>query len=207
MIDIGKIGPDYIPGHAHADTFSFLLYLDKNPVIVDTGTSTYDKNELRLAQRATRAHNTVEIDGRNQSEVWGGFRVARRAEVTPMEETLGRICAYHNGYQRLAGQPIHFRTWRFYENGLEVNDEIKGVFREAVARFHFHPNVQILPSTESYNSGIIRLPDASVVRWRISMGIGKMIETTYHPRFNISQPNLCLEIQFTGPSAGIKFTW
>lgn len=37
------IGPDYIPGHAHADTFNYELRIDGVPFIVDTGISTYNK--------------------------------------------------------------------------------------------------------------------------------------------------------------------
>ena len=81
LVDIGKIGPDYQPGHAHSDTFNFELHLNKSPIIVDTGISTYDKNKIRQNQRSTFSHNTVMIKNFEQSEVWGGFRVGRRAKV------------------------------------------------------------------------------------------------------------------------------
>ena len=86
IVDVGDIGPDYIPGHAHSDTFNFLLYVDKLPVIVDTGISTYEKNNRRQYERSTKAHNTVQINDLDQSEVWGGFRVAKRAYITDLEE-------------------------------------------------------------------------------------------------------------------------
>ncbi|MEG2556749.1 MAG: alginate lyase family protein, partial [Odoribacter sp.] len=47
VFDVGKIGPDYQPGHSHADTFSFELHINGRPVIVDTGTSTYEANAVR----------------------------------------------------------------------------------------------------------------------------------------------------------------
>jgi uncharacterized heparinase superfamily protein len=207
LVDVGKIGPDYIPGHAHADTFGFLLYIGNKPVIVDTGISTYDNNAMRHAQRATRAHNTVEIDGQNQSEVWGSFRVARRARVSILEDTIDSISACHNGYRRLPGKPVHFRTWRFLESGLEIEDRIKGAFNEAVSRFHFHPDTKTETSGGGSNSGTIRLSDSGPVTWQVTNGQGRLIETTYHPKFNISQPNRCLEVRFSGPTSGIRFTW
>lgn len=79
LLDVAPIGPDYLPGHAHADTLSFELSLFGERVIVNGGTSRYGSGPERLAERGTAAHSTVQIDGADSSEVWGGFRVARRA--------------------------------------------------------------------------------------------------------------------------------
>ena len=77
--DAAVIGPDYQPGHAHADTLSFELSVDGERLISNSGTSTYERGAQRTYERSTRAHNTVEVDGENSSEVWAAFRVARRA--------------------------------------------------------------------------------------------------------------------------------
>src|SRR5450759_4718040 len=79
IADVGEIGPAYLPGHAHADTLSFELSLHGRRVLVNGGTSTYESGDERLRQRGTAAHNTVVVDGQDSSEVWGSFRVARRA--------------------------------------------------------------------------------------------------------------------------------
>ncbi|MEY6432337.1 heparinase II/III-family protein [Thioalkalicoccus limnaeus] len=63
----------------HADTLSFELSLFGQRTIVNGGTSRYGSGPERLAERSTAAHSTVQIDGADSSEVWGGFRVARRA--------------------------------------------------------------------------------------------------------------------------------
>ncbi|MCC7279666.1 MAG: heparinase II/III-family protein [Chromatiaceae bacterium] len=81
ILDVAPIGPDYLPGHAHADTLSFELSLFGQRVIVNGGTSRYGSGPERLAERGTAAHSTVQLDGVDSSEVWGGFRVARRARV------------------------------------------------------------------------------------------------------------------------------
>src|SRR5690606_32405858 len=86
FIDVGNIGPAYQPGHAHSDTFNFELYVNKNPVIVDAGISTYEKNDLRQLQRSTVSHNTVKIGDNDQSQVWGGFRVGNRARIISIKE-------------------------------------------------------------------------------------------------------------------------
>jgi hypothetical protein len=61
ICDVGKIGPDYQPGHAHADTFSFVMNIHNRAVIVDTGCSTYEWGKLRDEERGTASHNTVVI--------------------------------------------------------------------------------------------------------------------------------------------------
>ena len=70
MLDVGPIGPDYLPGHAHADTLSFELSLHGRRVLVNSGTSVYGIGAERLRQRGTAAHNTLTVDGADSSEVW-----------------------------------------------------------------------------------------------------------------------------------------
>jgi uncharacterized heparinase superfamily protein len=55
VANVGSVGPDYQPGHAHADTFSFELHVHSQPIIVDTGTSTYETNARRQWERSTTA--------------------------------------------------------------------------------------------------------------------------------------------------------
>jgi uncharacterized heparinase superfamily protein len=79
LLDVAAIGPDYIPGHAHADTLSFEWSLFGQRVLVNSGISEYGVSAERLRQRGTAAHNTVVVNDESSSEVWSGFRVARRA--------------------------------------------------------------------------------------------------------------------------------
>ena len=73
FLDVAQVGPDYLPAHAHADTLSFEMSLFGQRVFVNSGTSCYGQGEERRQERATSAHNTVEINGENSSEVWGAF--------------------------------------------------------------------------------------------------------------------------------------
>ena len=108
-MDIGPIGPDYIPGHAHADTFNFEFLYKKRPIIVDIGISTYEKNSRRQTERSTEYHNTIRIDEKDSSEVWGGFRVGRRAKITSYNEEKNKITATHDGYKRMGA--LHSRSF------------------------------------------------------------------------------------------------
>lgn len=142
LIDIGNIGPDYLPGHAHCDTFSFELHIDKKPLIVDTGISTYEANALRLQQRRTAAHNTVAIENYEQSEIWGSFRVARRAYVENVKENYDNISASQNGYKRIGA--IHTRCFKFLDDRIIIQDLIisQNNYR-CFSYLHFHPEVAV----------------------------------------------------------------
>ncbi|GAC1522293.1 MAG: hypothetical protein NVS2B8_03340 [Vulcanimicrobiaceae bacterium] len=102
VIDCGDPGPTYQPGHAHADCLSYELALDGRRVVVDTGVHDYEPTAARSYARSTAAHNTVTIDGRSQCELWGTFRMARRAR--PIDPHL----ATSDGEARFAGGCVGF---------------------------------------------------------------------------------------------------
>lgn len=154
LFDAAPVGPDYLPGHAHADTLSFELSHGAQRVICNSGTSRYGRSEMRHWERSTAAHNTVEIDGENSSEVWDGFRVARRAyPVGPScaEEgkTLRAVCT-HDGYTRLRGRPLHRRTIEVSEGAVRWTDEVTGEgAHRVVGRIPLHPSVRAERLSES----------------------------------------------------------
>ncbi len=199
FLDVAPIGPDHLPGHAHADTLTFELSFHGQRFIVDSGISCYGVSAERLRQRSTTAHNTVEIDGENSSEVWGGFRVARRAYPQNLEivENPGAeilVRCSHDGYTRLPGKPVHRREWKFSDRGFCVTDFIAGRFTRAVSRFHFHPQIHV--ECEGENKGHCALPDGKKIRWSVEGGKAEVTASTYHPEFGVGLPNRCLEIHF-----------
>lgn len=80
LADVGPIGA-YVPGHGHCDSLSFEWWVDTVPLVVDSGTRTYERGAERTASRETRAHNTIVLDGREQHEIWAAYRVGRRSAV------------------------------------------------------------------------------------------------------------------------------
>lgn len=209
VLDIGRIGPDYLPGHAHADTLAFELSLHGRRVLVNTGTSCYGNSPERLRQRGTAAHNTVVVDGQDSSEVWGGFRVARRARPLDLkvERSDGQtqVTCAHDGYRRLPGRPIHRRRWQMGEGRLTVADRLEGRPSVAVARYHFHPD--LYPDSPAPDRGVVRLANGRTLGWTVSQGQGRLVDSAYHPRFGISIPNRCLEVHFAGAEASVDFHW
>ena len=152
LADVGAACPDELPAHAHADTFGCLLHVDGVPLLVDTGTSTYAPGPARDYERSTAAHNTVEVDGANSTEVWGAFRAARRARVhnvvAQADQGVLRVEAAHDGFRALPGRPWHRRRWSLTEAGLQVDDLILGSgTHTTVVRWHFAPGsaLQLVP--------------------------------------------------------------
>jgi uncharacterized heparinase superfamily protein len=148
LFDAAPVGPDYQPGHAHADTLAFELSMGKQRLISNSGTSTYERGAQRAYERATSAHNAVEIDGENSSEVWASFRVARRAYPIDRNVDLAgpvqRASCAHDGYRRLLGSPIHKRSLELTEDGLRWVDRVEGTGsgeRSIVGYIPLHPGV------------------------------------------------------------------
>jgi uncharacterized heparinase superfamily protein len=194
LVDAAPIGPSYLPGHAHADTLSFEMSLHGQRVMVNSGTSCYGSGLERQRQRGTAAHNTLVIDGQDSSEVWGGFRVARRAHVHLLncaETADGALVeASHDGYRRLPGRNLHRRSWLLNHGSLEIEDEVTGMFDHAEIRFHLHPEIAVLES--SVRKVSLRLPDGNIVQVLIQGGNFLVEQTTWHPYFGVATPNTCL---------------
>jgi uncharacterized heparinase superfamily protein len=148
LMDCGPIGPGYQPGHAHCDTLSFELSLDGRRVIVDSGCRQYIDGPIRQYNRGSMGHNSLIIDGENQSEVWGAHRVARRARpvmARSFEDGESLICeGAHDGYTRLPGKPVHSRRILWKGSRIEILDAVEGLGTHDIElRLHVHPNISI----------------------------------------------------------------
>ena len=141
FVDVGNVGPSYQPGHAHSDTLSFILHVNNKPIFVDTGISTYEKNQKRQTERQTSAHNTVLINNEDQTQVWGGFRVAKRAQVINLREGFDFVQAEHDGYKSLGVR--HLRKFLIDKSLVQIKDTIVNHSNyNQKAYFHLHPNLK-----------------------------------------------------------------
>jgi uncharacterized heparinase superfamily protein len=148
LADIGLPCPRDLPAHAHADTLSCLVYVDGEPLLIDTGTSTYAPGATRDRERSTAAHNTVELDGRDSTEVWGAFRAGRRARVRGVSARADygtvTIEAAHDGYRGLRGRPMHHRRWALCARELRIDDTVTGSGRHrVVVRWQLAPGARL----------------------------------------------------------------
>ncbi|OOF02130.1 hypothetical protein BZG80_13270 [Salinivibrio sp. MA440] len=209
VLDVGRVGPDYQPGHAHADTLSFELSLFAQRVLVNSGISQYGEGIERQQQRATSAHNTVEVDGHNSSEVWAGFRVARRAK--PIDLSIKnnshrvQIKAAHDGYQRLRGKVTHQRQWIANPSSLVIEDRVTGLFNQAKAYFHVHPAVCLERVAGSHWKGYLQ--NGQVVELRFEGGIVQQKSSEWHPGFGLSVATHCLIVTFLSNNLITHISW
>jgi len=210
LLDVGPIGPNYLSGHAHADTLSFELSLFGQRLLVNSGTSQYGISKIRQYERSTEAHNTVVIDNQNSSEVWSGFRVARRAKpfdlkIEQLENIVNISCA-HDGYKRLNRNLIHRRHWQFLKNSIIIRDHVDGFFKNAYANFHFHSSVIITKINNSFWK--IEMPNRQQVILKVKMGEPVIEESYYSPEFGKKLSSKCLKVFLNKIEGGcIQISW
>ena len=201
IVDRASLGPDYLPAHAHADTLSFELSLFGQRVIVNSGTSVYGISPQRQRQRGTSTHSTITIDGKNSSEVWGAFRVARRAKVTNRinvkRNNFIYLSACHDGYQRFARKLIHCRGWSFFGSSLEMQDKISGYGTHSISLvLPLHPKIKI--NRVVNNQAFSKIGKKKVEFKFYGKGSLSLEKSTFHPEFGLSVDNSQLIFRFTG---------
>jgi uncharacterized heparinase superfamily protein len=209
LLDVARIGPDCLPGHAHADTLSFELSIHAHRIIVNGGTSRYGAEAQRLAERSTAAHSTVEVDGQNSSEVWSGFRVARRARPFDLYHRRRHgavvVACSHDGYRRLSGHPVHRRTWEFSESSMTVSDTVSARRDGAIARFLLHPAVAV--STVTSGRWELSVSAGVTVGFDVLEGDASLVEARYAPEFGVVRATTCIAVQLREGQSRIKMAW
>lgn len=193
LFDCGDIGPSYMGGHAHNDCLSFELAVDGKMLLVNSGTGQY-QGEDRAFFRSTAAHNTMMIDDREQSELWGEHRVGRR---------LGQIEARREDavltgcFQSYKGDRF-CRRLQWMGNVLNISDEVKSKGNHIVRCF-FHLNPEYYYERKkkviSINGGGRQLaeivpPQGSDILIHME---GKL--TGYSPDFGLCKKKQVLEIR------------
>jgi len=149
--DCGAHGFGSIAAHAHADALSFTLRAFGTDVLVDPGTYDYfSHRRWRDYFRSTRAHNTVVVDGRDQSEMQGLFLWGERARARCLawspNQAGGKVIGEHDGYRYLEDPVNHRRTLELdgAARRLTVWDELVGSGRhDVVVYFHLAEQCRI----------------------------------------------------------------
>ncbi len=210
IIDAGPIGPDYQPGHAHSDTLSFELSIEGHRVVVDSGCFQYEDGPIRRYNRGNAGHNTVTIDGRNQSEVWGAHRCARRARPlhAEIEQKGGDIIfrGAHDGYRRLKGKPVHHRQVVRTGRSYFIEDRVEGDGAHRVeSRLHIHPDLDL-----DWTSDEVAVKCKGEFLAAISSVQGQVIEKEegwYCPEFGVKRPCSVLKISLPEAALPCRTGW
>lgn len=208
LVDVGPVGPDDLPGHAHADIFTYELSIAGRRWVVDSGVREYVAGAWRDYARSTRAHNTVSVNGQNQVDVWGSFRVGKRVKPTSVYSTCENettiICGKHLGFGRLRPHvriliDLKGETW-------VVIDEVSGAGPATVENFiHFHPDVHVdlhgNSAVLSQKGLTVRLLTAGFDKVECLAGHHDPLNGWYMPRFGVAQPSPTLVGTTTRPAS------
>jgi hypothetical protein len=114
VADVAPLGYLSIAAHGHADALAFTLALGGKEMLIDPGTFAYhSQSKWRDYFRGTSAHNTLRVDGENQSVIGGNFMWLRHAKATCEVWEPGadqeRLVGSHDGYMRLRDPVRHRR--------------------------------------------------------------------------------------------------
>jgi hypothetical protein len=200
VIDCGEPGPRHQPGHAHCDLLSFELDLAGRPFVVDAGVHGYAGDPYREYVRSTRAHNTVMIGEQEQSEVWGSYRVARRARV------LDAACGADGDGFRFEGSyapyhsrgAMHARTVAGRGPRWVVTDRVSGAAGAPLRSFlHLHPSWTVrrvgVEVVAQQDSRYVRILPFGFDRLEIHIGAREPTQGWYCPEFGVAVPAPVLE--------------
>lgn len=137
----GGLGLPYQVGHIHADCGAIELSIADTRVLVDAGVGTYVDGDDRRYSRSTRAHNTVEVDGRDQHELWMSHRIGGRAELDDLELAGDRLAVRIAGYGTDAR---HSRIVSRDGDAIAITDSIDPPIR-ATVRYHVPATLRVRP--------------------------------------------------------------
>ena len=209
LLDLAPIGPDYLVGHAHADSLAFELSLHGRRVVVNGGTSCYGLSAQRLRERGTAWHSTVQIGDFDSSEVWSGFRVGRRARITQRQLQDNSAMAAHDGWRHLPGAPLHRRTWSLAADALVVDDRLDPPPVDgtaAVARFHLAPGLALVPAGRP-GCWAVTADGCTLAQIEVEVGEGSVVESLHAPRFGVLQAAQALAVALRGGQARTRWHW
>ncbi len=151
LLDCGPLGYLGIAAHGHADALALTLSVGGEECLVDPGTYSYWQDQKwRDYFRGTSAHNTVRVDGLDQSVSGGRFMWLRKAvariERMPYSPGDFDFRGSHDGYLRLADPVRHLRSVRFdaATKALVVRDQLAANKAHLLEQFwHFAPGLEL----------------------------------------------------------------
>ena len=140
VFDHGPLGYLSIAAHGHADALAFTLSLDRQKILVDPGTYLYHSGgNWRDWFRGTAAHNTLAINGENQSRIAGPFNWLNKAAAKLEKAEPGpnwKLAASHDGYVSRFGV-THRRTIKGEQGNILISDQLIGADKPIVADISF----------------------------------------------------------------------
>jgi len=200
VMDCGNPSPSFQTGHSHCDSLSYELSIAGNRLVVDTGCGSYQSAEIRNYCRRTDAHNLPLIEGSEQNEIWGSFRMGRRSSVLSVVYDKG-ACSSATGLRKQSSTGdqsffcdlkdyrgnIFSRKVAFHSDIIDFEDRLKSrsIDGEFQSLIHLSPETRI----DKIESGKISL---ILGNSRVEIKSANQVtlkETFYYPEFGKCIPN------------------
>lgn len=153
--DHGPLGYGALAAHGHADALNITLSINGHQFIVDPGTYIYNIDKSwRDYFRSTINHNTITINGVNQSEIKGSFLWGRKAQAkllcAEFSDEKDFVMAHHDGYKDV----MHERSIVYFKpDCFVVEDYLKGTEFQWVLNYNLDKKVCI----DSIEGSLIKL--------------------------------------------------
>ncbi|MGQ9563572.1 MAG: heparinase II/III domain-containing protein [Thermogutta sp.] len=211
IFDAGPVGPDHLPAHAHADLLTLEGSLNGKRLFVDSGMYDYEDSPERAYCRSTAAHNTFEINGENQCDVWSRFRMGRRG--WPGRLVHGQAGPFHwascthNAYRHLGVAKVG-RTVICTEGGpwcIIDWAEGKGT-PQLISRLRIGPDW----SCEKYRSDavVVKSGESELSIITLPNSRGAACESaTWYPRFGTAQSIYVVSQRYDAHSLPVRLGW
>lgn len=197
FVSHGPFGAPSQPGHAHCDLFAIELDVGGRRVIVDPGVHAYHDERWRTETRASSAHATPSLPGREQAEIWSRFRCGWRPRA--IETRFGE--AHLEGEARAFGphEPhVLHRRVRALGPTLEVEDRVEGAAEIEVA-------LPLAPGLELVREGAravrVEADGAALLRVVLAAGALDVEEAHVSHRFGARTPAPRLRLRGAGAVA------
>lgn len=216
VLDHGPLGYLSIAAHGHADALAVWWHLNQQPIWIDAGTYLYHSGaEERDRFRSTEFHNTLCLNGLNQSKISGPFNWSNKAQSQRIplgnKEGQERVLAMHNGYKNEG--LVHYRQITFDRNqGYTIVDWLEGevpkLVCDAAIRFLLAPEIEAVPTKDGLILCRKRVPfarlkaclaqrgDENIKAMRTSVEY-QIINTQYSPSFGKKEPTKALRLSIS----------
>jgi hypothetical protein len=206
VMDCGPLGYLSLAAHGHADALSVLLAYKDQSFLVDPGTYAYHtQREWRDYFRGTAAHNTVRIDGVDQSVIGGNFMWLRKARCHTLRQEAQDVVAWHDGYMRLS-QPVRHERETVYvqeERSFKIIDRIQGKGKHLVELFfHLSPSCTLREKGGGYvlangPATVVLQPDRQLRERSVLCGSLSPLAGWYSPGYDRKIPATTLRLALT----------
>ena len=182
-------------GHGHFDQLHFDLYADGSTIITDTGRFTYVDTEERRALKGASGHNTVIINGHDQSVMEDSWGVSSFAEPVFSDAVVDGDYKYlrasHLGYMK-EGVYVTRSILTIEDRFVIIADDIASEGKaEASILYHFDEGTAL----KEENDGFRATKDKSSVKLIPFSGNASVSEYPMSKRYNemLSSPLLTVK--------------